>query len=138
MEVIIHSRVAIKLQVGYLRLELQGHSPLKQQQHSAQRGSFSTWMLQVVYSYINSVVHFFTSMLSYPQVLSSTPCTASSWDLLVDGLTPYIQLECIALEMHALGSFTWIRNTISLLNVSSGIYFNLVFSPHNFFLTEVF
>ena len=79
----------MKLQVGYLRLELQGHIVfLSDNSVLLNVEIFSTSMLQVVYSCINFVVHFFTyNMLSYPQVLSSTPCTVSSWDLLVDGLT---------------------------------------------------
>ena len=42
MEVIMHSRVAMEVQVGYLRMELQGGSPLEQQQRSALCGKFSS------------------------------------------------------------------------------------------------
>ena len=47
----MHSQVAMEVQVGYLRMELQGGSPLEQQQHSALRGNSTGRALPVVGSH---------------------------------------------------------------------------------------
>ena len=136
MEVIIHSWVAMRLQVGYLRLKLQGCSPLQWYWKISLPGCCKLF-ISCVNQFSGAFLH---TMLCFPIPTSTRllkcqrhaffhhwicwlrgPCSAHS-----------IRVHAFALVSSGLSSLDLEHYYFISLDVSPWDVFTLVFSSHNF------